>query len=424
MRLAGWILGSALVLGAATAAADVKREGVWPSEEKRVSLDLEHTPRNAAVQELADEAGWSIVAQGVGTDPIDVHVKGIPANKVLDLLLADSSYVANRDGTLISVVKGAGEAGLAAVAVVEPPPALSAPAIVSAPPAPPPVPPPVATVRGEDRKRTGGSLKIEKGEIVHDVSVVGGSLDVYGTVTGKISVAGGSVHIRDGAHVLGGVTAMGGSVHVDDNAAVDGDVGVFGGSLHRGEKSKIGGAIEIGDEDDDHETDHRGFVQRVGDAITSSALLFVFGAVFFTLMGRRMESLQAEVATRPMRSFALGIVGILGFAVTIVALCVTVIGIPVALLLAPIAGLAGLAAFTAALATVGRALVRHKSESVYVHLAAGCALYLVSGHLPFVGGLITLALVLMGIGTLVATRLGGLWPGKNPAEGPYRTMVT
>jgi hypothetical protein len=83
-----------------------------------------------------------------------------------------------------------------------------------------------------------------------------------------------------------------------------------------------------------------------------------------------------------------------------------------------------MAAFTAALATVGRALVKHKSESVYVHLAAGCLLYLVAGHLPFVGGLITLGLALIGVGTLVATRFGGLWPGKNgPNSGPYRTTV-
>lgn len=425
MKWSGWILGSALCLAATAAYADVSRQGVWPSEEKKVSLDLEHTPRNAAVQELADQAGWSIVAQGIGTDPVDVHVKDIPANKVLDLLLVDSSYTANRDGTLISVVRsatGSEAARITAPAIIEPPPAVTAPPAVDAALAVPAVPAPIATVRGEDRKVSYGSLKIAKDEIVHDVSVVGGSLDVYGTVTGKVSVAGGSVRLREGSHVMGDVTAMGGSIHIEDNAVVDGDVGVVGGSLHRGEKSKIGGAIEIGSDEDDH---HGGFIHAVGEALTQAALLFVLGAVFFTLAGRRMESLQAEIASRPMRSFALGIVGIIGFAIAIVALCVTVIGIPVALLMAPLAALAVGAAFTAALATVGRALVRHKSDSVYVHLAAGCALYLVAGHLPFVGGLVTLALFLMGIGTLVTTRLGGLWPGKAPpSEGPYRTVIS
>ena len=100
-----------------------------------------------------------------------------------------------------------------------------------------------------------------------------------------------------------------------------------------------------------------------------------------------------------------------------------IIGILPLIVIVPLAALAGVAAFTAALATVGRALVKHKSDSVYVHLAAGCLLYLVAGHLPFIGGWITLVLALIGIGTLVATRFGGLWPGKTPPEGPYRTTA-
>jgi hypothetical protein len=219
---------------------------------------------------------------------------------------------------------------------------------------------------------------------------------------------------------------MGGTIDVADGAVVDGDVGVVGGNLKRGPKSKIGGAVEIGDDEDDEDDRpaHRGIIQRAGDALTASALLFVFGAVLLTLMGRRMEVLQGEVAARPMRSFALGILGFLGFGVSLIALTITIVGIPVAIALAIFGVLAMYAGFCAVLTTIGRAFVRHKSESPYVHLAVGCAVYLVAGHLPFIGGFLTLALGLVGIGTLVATRVGGLWPGKtNGGEGPYRTSA-
>jgi hypothetical protein len=408
MRLGRFLFGAVVLSLAASAVADVKHEGAWPSDEKKISIDADHKARNEVVQEVADKAGWSIIAQGIGNEPIDVHIKDQPASKILDRLLTDGSYVADRDDTMISISR-ADKTDAAAVA--EP----TASIIIAAPTPPPPA----ATVRGEDRKVTGGKLRIEKGETVHDVSVVGADCDVYGTVTGEISVMGGSVHLRDGSHVNGHVTAMGGSIDVDDGAVVDGDVGVMGGSLHRGPKSKIGGAIEIG-EDEDHDG-HRSFIQRVGDALTQSALLFVFGCVLLTLMGRRMEALQGEVAARPMRSFALGILGVLGFVATILALLITIIGIPVAIIVGIGAVLAMYGSICAVLATLGRALLKHKTDSPYVHLAVGCVIFLVVSHLPLVGGIVTLIVGLIGIGTLVATRIGGLWPGKNPNQGPYRT---
>ncbi len=49
-----------------------------------------------------------------------------------------------------------------------------------------------------DRVVTGGSLRNEKGEIVHDVTVLGGNLDVWGTVTGDLAVLGGNARSIEG----------------------------------------------------------------------------------------------------------------------------------------------------------------------------------------------------------------------------------
>jgi hypothetical protein len=237
------------------------------------------------------------------------------------------------------------------------------------------------------------------------------------------------VKIHPGAHVHGDATAVGGSLTVDDGATVDGDVGVVGGVLHRGEKANIGGdertgrvKVDVDDEEDEpsDEPAARGWTlsgisREVGEAMTRSALLFVFGAVVLALATRRMDDLQHEIAARPMRSFALGVVGALTGILLLVALTITVIGIPIALIAVLLGMLLTYAGVCAVLTVVGAALLRHKTRNPYIHLAAGCALFLVVGAIPYLGTLAMFAVVLMGMGSVVATRGTGLFASRKVA---------
>ena len=65
------------------------------------------------------------------------------------------------------------------------------------------------------------------------------------------------------------------------------------------------------------------------------------------------------------------------------------------------------ASIAAVLTTAGAAVAGHKSKNPYVHLLVGCVGFLLLGVIPFVGGLVTLAVVMIAIGTLVSTRLAG-----------------
>jgi hypothetical protein len=427
----------------ALAAGSVRHEGQWPAEDKVVAFDARGLSRADAIEKLAAAAGWSVVVHAPPSDPVDIHVSAQPASKVLDVLLRDADYVASRDGDLISIDRApaAGRPGDV--------PAASAPKPAqSAAPAEPPTPPEPATASdegGEDRVITGGSLRVAKNETVHDVVMLGGSVDVYGTVTGDVVVTGGSAHVYDGAHVRGDLTALGGSIDVDNGARVDGDVGVMGGSLRKGEGAFIGGDVKkvghhgrdkaghklhIGSSDghaDEHPAPPASRMARiasqVGGAITRAAMLFVFGTMFLALASRRMETLQAEMAARPMRSLALGVVGGLVATVLLVAMCVTIIGIPFALVSVVVATLAVYVGICAGLATVGGALLGHRTRNPYFHLALGCGLFLVVGAIPYVGGLMTAAVVLIGMGAIVATRAAGLFPARPNGGGdhPYRS---
>lgn len=428
---------------ASTASAAVRHDGTWPAEDKKVSLVLDRVARDEALNRLADAAGWSIVVRAPSSEPLSLHIKDQPADKILDQLLSDTDYVARRDGNLISIERGTASAAPSAAApatslpAVPPapaaPPVPPAPAMADAPTPPaPPAPPPRMKAQAKDREVFGNSLTIEKDEVVRDVHVVGGHLDVHGTVLGDAQVMGGGMTLEPDARVEGEVNVVGGTVTVKKGARIDGDVRVVGGHLEREEGSVIGGDVSTRAtrDDDDNDREEAGFFSRtarsVGDSITASALLFALGAVLLALLPRRTEMLKVEIASRPARSFALGIVGSLGGIAVVVALCVTVLGIPIAVLglLAAIFGVFG--AMCSVLEVVGRALIGHRARSEYAHLALGCALFGLLGVLPWIGGFFKAAVVLIAIGSLVATRAAGFLKPKNgqgtpPDAHPYRT---
>jgi hypothetical protein len=420
-----WLLALAILQIAGPSMGAVRREGAWPQEDPAVTLDLSSVSRAEAVRKVADAAGWNVVFKGLPDDRIDVHVKKQPASKVLDLVLSDAGYVARREGDIIQIEHDDGASHHEAAP--SPPSPLS-----SASPASPGSPAPSATPhatkkhkqrRDSDGDRTvfGGSVRVEKDQIVDDVAVFGGSVDILGKVSGEVTVFGGSVHVHPFGHVEGDMAVIGGEVNVDDDAIIDGDLVALGGELHRGPRAKIGGEVKmLGDEvvDDDGDDDSRsawepgrvfGF-RTIGKQLTKTAFLFLLGAVVIALATRRMQLLQSEIALRPMRSMALGLASLVVGSVLAVLLCVTIVGIPVAIAGLLIGILAAYAGICAALSAMGSALVAHRSENPYVHLAVGCGVFLILGFIPYFGTFLTGLILFAGLGAFAATRAAGFIP--------------
>jgi cytoskeletal protein CcmA (bactofilin family) len=416
-RGAGMIVALLLVLPAGAARAEVRHEGPWPEADPQVTLSVENLSRAEAIRRLAKEAEWSVVVEGMAPGTVDVHVKKQPASKVLDLILADGDYRARRDGDLIAI---APLAAAAAPSAAEPAPSPVSPTASASSSKRGPRP------HGKDRVVTGSSVTIAKEEVVGDLVVLGGSAEVFGTVSGDVAVFGGSLEIKNGARVFGDVATFGGSVELDEGAHVDGDVSVLGGSLDRHENAVVEGAsVDLDkkvDRTKDAAKDHKGFsiselVEGAGGPLTRTALLFAFGTVLLALAGARMDRLQQEVATRPVRTAALGVVGVVVGLFAVIALCVTILGIPIAII-AILAAVFGLyAGVCAALTTLGAKLLWRRTSSPYVHLAAGCAIYLLLSSIPFVGGFVTALVVLIGFGALVETRAAGLVNRGGPGLG-------
>lgn len=447
MRSFRWLLWfCSLMLLSASAFAGVRFDGDWPEDDKNVSLSVTELPRADALRKLADQAGWSIVIDKPNRDKVDVQVKNQPPRKVMELLLTDRDYLVKREGTLVhvSVAQGSVVASEGSSAPSTAPlpassgaaPAVPLPASAATAPAVPlaatsndePTPATSKTEpaaessggSGEDRVITGGKAVVRADEVVADLVVMGGAAEIYGVVTGDVSVLGGSAKLFKGAHVHGDASVMGGSLDVEDGARIDGSVDVLGGKVRRGDEAHVGGRVR--DAARSAAAKGNSVLRDIGQALTRTAVLFVFGAVLLALATRRMESLEKEIAARPMRTFALGIVGLLLSALVVIVLCVTLVGIPLAVIGVLVGTFATYVGIAAALTTLGGALIHHKTPNPYAHLALGCVLYLAASSLPFIGGFVTAALVLVGIGSIFATRGAGFVRRKND-NGPYRTAA-
>ncbi len=439
----------ALGLAATPAHADVRREGQWPDKSEPVTLSLSEVPRTQAVVQLAQAVGWSVLSSQVGTAPVSIHVKDQPADKVLDFILSDGTYAAHRDGSMVRITRAEvsrdgssstpeQSAGTSPQVV---PSATHAPELDSG--ASPgassePTGKVIAPRSGKDRSVFGGRLRIEKSEVVRDVNVLGGKLEVWGTVTGDLSVLGGNAHLHEGAHVMGDASTMGGNLTLDDGSRVDGELMAVGGNIKRSKGAIIGQGVTTKggndvvaptsghdhDEDTDKDTGSGTTSDRTDDswfkrfgnglwtALSRASLLFVLGAVLQALMTERVNMLKREVALRPMRSFALGMVGIASAVVLAIALCVTILGIPVALV-GTVLGVIGIyAGVCAVLSLAGGLVLAGRTRNVYAHLALGCVLLFVLGTIPWMGTALMVVVTLLGAGALVATRMAGFVPPR------------
>jgi len=252
-------------------------------------------------------------------------------------------------------------------------------------------------------------------------------------------VAGGSAKIEDGGRVVGNATVFGGSLRVGRGARVDGDVGIVGGVLKRDEGAVIGGkvvdearghagAVKVSHKDGETSTDVESgdrkrtsgrsrlseAVHSFGQSVTNMSLLFVLGCVLLALGTRKMEVLRVESAARPMKSFALGIVGSIAGVIALAALCVTIVGLPFAALALLLAIFSVYASIAAVLTTFGAAVSGHRTKNTYVHLLVGCVAFLLVGAIPYVGGFVTFVVTMVAIGTLVTTRLADTLKRRTP----------
>lgn len=313
--------------------------------------------------------------------------------------------------------------------------------------------------------RMGGAVVVGAGETVDGLSVVAGTVVVRGTVDGDVSGAAGTLVIAESATVTGDVAVSAGSVAID--GTVEGTVSGAAGSLSVGETGVVGGPLDVGAGSvvidgtvvgdatigtdqlvlgatadlrgdltvDDGTTIDRdpaatvaGTVARenlggvalvdwpgadlAGTAWSMIASLLL-GAVLLLAFPRFSERVTETVADQPGHSAAVGLVTLLVVPLVLLALVVTIVGIPLVLFLGVPLVVIGtwIAAVYGRIAVGAWLLARADTEDRWLALVVGVVGIGLLAMAPILGGLLEIAVFLLGLGAL-ADQLWGRWRGR------------
>ncbi|RLM70497.1 polymer-forming cytoskeletal protein [Halorubrum sp. Atlit-26R] len=289
------------------------------------------------------------------------------------------------------------------------------------------------SIRIAETGRVGGSVQaaagtvVVAGEIGGDAEVGAGSFELTetGSIAGSLDVGAGSVRV-DGA-VGGDVRASGDSVVLGPNAVVDGEFRYDAGEFTESPDAAVaGGVVEDASLGGDRGTGVAGGVDRLpswaGSAYGVAANL-VLGAVLLLAFPRFSRAVEDGVGADPLVSGGIGLLALVLAPIALVLVAITIVGIPLAL--------AGVAAYVVALwvgSVYGRyaigawVLGRAGGSNRWAALLLGTVAIALIGLLPWVGGLVEFAVLLLGLGALA----GGLrdrYRGTADARVPERDPV-
>jgi hypothetical protein len=259
-----------------------------------------------------------------------------------------------------------------------------------------------------------------------ELTMSGGRVRFEGTAHDRLEVSGGSISL-DGV-VLGDAEVHAEQVEIGSNTRIDGKLIVHSSSepvIPDG--ARIAGGVVFNptspDTDDDtHAADSEGrsVAHGVGSFLWMLGV-FIAGTLFTLAFPGYSQRAAAWIGREPLKSLALGFVLLACLPVLIVLLLITIIGIPLALIVLLLyLLLVFLGWVTAALFLSHKLLgVMRGGQPVstgwrlFALLLAVLGLWLL-GQLPYVGGWVSFAALLLGIGALVWQG----WPSRAASAPP------
>lgn len=281
-------------------------------------------------------------------------------------------------------------------------------------------------------------------EIVIDTSLrVGGTVDVTQAVEGPLHAAAGTITVdapvNGSAWLAGGTVAINGSVkenlhvaggNVEINGVIGGDASVAAGTLELGPAARIGGkltfrggelrqdpAAQVAGGVTQHLSDrshrrHRTDGERFLQGWFWTAGLLVLAALIAAALPGPSQRMAQELRERPWVTPLLGLVALATIPVAAVLAMITVIGIPFGLLaLMGYAALLLVGYVSIAVVAGGLLLDRVKPETaartawrVGAAVLAMLALAVLA-RMPFLGGFIAFAALIVGVGMIVGATL-------------------
>lgn len=295
-----------------------------------------------------------------------------------------------------------------------------------------------------DAVSVGGASITVNGQLLGDLVAIGGSVFVPGSVNGDVASVGGPVSVS--GKVTGDVASVGGGVNLSGAGEIVGDISVMGGSFIKGEKSvhkgevssfNLGAARKVlprvlrlaryaGNREEGVSPWMAGGIVGIGllvffSMLATGALLLVLPAVFFP---KNVQNAAAGISGDMWRACGVGALMVMCFFPGMLMMLVSVLGIPLvpfALMLYAAAAVLGLSAFSVILQgrffegikKTGPAGLPGKVAAGYAIMAG---LMFFGKVIPFVGGVLSLiGFMLLAFGTMLG--LGAAWMTRMGNQG-------
>jgi len=240
-----------------------------------------------------------------------------------------------------------------------------------------------------------GRADVPEGEQVGDLVVFHGSSAVDGTVEGSLTAFDAPVTIS--GRVNGDVVVFNGRVELREGATVTGDV------VSQREPVVASGATIGGDTrrvQTNVNWDGFGWVGRLAWWLAVSVSTLAVGLVLLWLVGRGAPRI-AEVGRNGIGpAIGWGLLAFFGLPILGIIALVTIVGIPLGLgILAALALIYALG-YSAAAWILGRRIVREPTAWIVAFLA-GWGILRVLALVPILGGLVSFAAMVFGLGALI-----------------------
>lgn len=273
------------------------------------------------------------------------------------------------------------------------------------------------TVNG-DLEGAAGSVVIERsGVVTGDLSTSAGSITIAGKVNGDVEVGTGSFTLAQSGVIGGNLDVGAGSILVQGQ--INGNARLGGDSIRLAETARIGGDVEYAEDaafTDDGAT-VGGSISAEPDIgtggfdlptvpswlFTGYAMLvnLLLGAVLLGAMPGFSRRVTETVADKPAKAGGVGVLGLFGIPIGLALLAVTIVGIPLSIAGAVTFGLlAWIALLYGRIAVAAWGLRQADIDSQWIALVVGIVGFGLLGRIPILGGLLSLATFLLGLGAI------------------------
>ncbi|MEA5623490.1 hypothetical protein [Nostoc sp. UHCC 0251] len=251
--------------------------------------------------------------------------------------------------------------------------------------------------------RLGGNVTVVEKQVVENAIAIGGSAIIQpnGRVTKTAIAIGGNVILNQGARVDGDAYAIGGQVVQAEGATIGGSKGIFDDQYN--ERGMMGM----------HRDRNRFFPMYFFHAsfrILSAIVAAIVGIILLQTAPRFLPNLAATVRQYPGQSALWGIGAVFTLIVLNIFLALTLIGIPLIPLVSLIVSLTSLVGALGISLFIGQQVVKSDRRSSLQQFLIGLLIVTILALIPFFGGIVVSVVSLLGLGSILAWKLGKAQP--------------